>query len=196
MLDSQHAIALKNVEKAAAQMPGDQYVEIEKCLPDFGHEFFSEGNGGYFAGLAISFAIPKAAPTVDLIRPALALPVENSVSRRALGSDWIFVKLYVGESRVSYFFETAVKNLVEALRPHLQQLHFLRFADPDFHIRLQFLQPSIDDRRRLISDLIEALEQMVLQGVLSRVVYDVYDRDRMIRRCSKHRNRRANFLDR
>ena len=177
MLDASHSISLKSVEKAAAQTKSDQFVEIEECLPDFGNEICDGPHGRFFAELAISFFNSGHTPVSSLVQPALAAPPKNTLARRAFGSEWIFVKLYVGESRASYFLETVVKKMTDTLSRHFEQFHFLRFADPDFHIRLRFLQPSIELRQILQSNLVEHLERMVEEGVLDRVVYDVYDRE-------------------
>jgi lantibiotic biosynthesis protein len=95
------------------------------------------------------------------------------------GSEWLFMKLYTGTS-------TADRVLCDVVRPLVDkaigsgasdQWFFIRYGDPDWHLRLRFH----GDPRRLHSEVMPALHEemspLLDDGRLWRIQFDTYDRE-------------------
>src|SRR5262249_33208290 len=95
------------------------------------------------------------------------------------GTEWAYVKLYTGSS-------TADRVLVEDVAPVAKEAldsgvtdrwFFIRYADPEWHVRLRFH----GDPRRLRGELLPALERatepLLADGRLWRVAHDTYERE-------------------
>jgi thiopeptide-type bacteriocin biosynthesis protein len=95
------------------------------------------------------------------------------------GSEWLFAKLYTGTG-------TADRVLCEVVAPLVRKLidsgvvdrwFFIRYADPDWHLRLRFHGKT----ERLHGDVMPAIEAAVTlllkEGRLARVQFDTYERE-------------------
>jgi thiopeptide-type bacteriocin biosynthesis protein len=92
------------------------------------------------------------------------------------GSEWLFVKVYTGAAEADRVLTEAVAPLVaDAYSCGLiDRWFFMRFADPDYHLRLRFR----GDARALHGDLLVrlsmALDPALTAGAVSRVQLDTY----------------------
>ncbi|TSC34141.1 lantibiotic dehydratase [Corallococcus sp. Z5C101001] len=112
--------------------------------------------------------------------PAVALPKPPRVERSfPPGSEWLYVKLYTGTALADRVLAEAVAPLVrEALASGAaNQWFFLRYGDPDWHLRVR-LQ---GDPRRLRTEVLERLHALLhplrRDGLVHRVQVDTYERE-------------------
>jgi thiopeptide-type bacteriocin biosynthesis protein len=95
------------------------------------------------------------------------------------GSGWLYAKLYCGESTADRVLREAVAPLVrESLaRGDASHWFFIRYSDPDSHLRLRFA----GDPTRLVSTVLPALERavepLIAVGAVRKVVLDTYERE-------------------
>lgn len=96
------------------------------------------------------------------------------------GSEWLYVKIYCGyrvaeELLTNYFAE----NLPAWQEDHLfEQFFFLRFADPQPHIRLRFLNSVCPDNNHVLSHRIAtAMQPYIAGGQVPKIQYDTYVRE-------------------
>src|SRR5581483_9023055 len=133
-------------EELGALREGDAVV-LHEALPGPEHAWLSGADGRYFAELVVPlvlrpFARKAQAPAVDEARPSEA-PVTptSAVNRlRPPGSDWLFVKLYCAAVVEEEFLVGPARELCDALSRSgsIDGWFFVRYADPDPHIRLRF----------------------------------------------------------
>lgn len=81
-------------------------------------------------------------PTAPLTKPRSRIVTGQSegVSRRFTpGSDWVFASLYAGPATIDRLLIETVPPLLETLRQAdaLRHWFFVRYADPDWHLRLR-----------------------------------------------------------
>jgi thiopeptide-type bacteriocin biosynthesis protein len=146
---------------------------LTECFPDPGQALVTAPEGWFAHELVIpleatSPAQPKAAPLASM---------SNAPRIRAYppGSEWLYLKLYCGPA-------SADRLLVE-LEPLLRRTqaeglwdrwHFVRYRDPDHHVRLRFHGVPI----RLLSELLpqfhQHLEAPLAQGLLWKVQVDTF----------------------
>ena len=97
----------------------------------------------------------------------------------ALGSEWLYYKFYAG-------VKTADKLLAEVIRPLTQDLidrnqidkfFFIRYSDPDNHIRLRFHFPDLSKIGTVIQHVYKVLQPYIEQGMISKIQTDTYNRE-------------------
>ncbi len=134
----------------------------------------ARGPEGQFSNEIVVTFTRKRTPSPSVTRaPAPAI-------RRvfAPGSEWLYAKLYCGESTVDH--------VLRELAPVIRQLlvtgdatswFFLRYADPDSHLRLRFA----GDPTRLAGAVLPALERVITplidRGSVRKLGLDTYQRE-------------------
>jgi lantibiotic biosynthesis protein len=135
------------------------------------------------AGTHGSYAVEFVASVLPVERPQLAPANDVStprtiVARRrfGLGSNWTYVKLYMGEQAVDDFIVRTVAPLITGLLQgeSIDRWFFVRYADPQPHVRLRVraITPhSASVRERIVA----ASEEWLREQRIARCVFDTYD---------------------
>lgn len=95
------------------------------------------------------------------------------------GDKWLYIKLYTGN-------KTADKVLTQAIYPIIRNLYkkeriekwfFIRYADPDFHLRVRFLLKDTAYVGDVMQMLFKALQPYVKHNLIWNIQYDTYKRE-------------------
>lgn len=95
------------------------------------------------------------------------------------GSKWLYVKIYTG-------MKTADDILTNAILPVSRQLikngkiekwFFIRYADPDYHLRIRFLVSEISNIAEILEILNKKLSAWNKSGQLWKIQLDTYNRE-------------------
>ena len=95
------------------------------------------------------------------------------------GSEWIYYKIYSGTT-------TATMLLTELILPFTQELlktnkielwFFIRYADPDSHLRVRFLCKNVSYLGEIISAFQQNIQSYVDQGLVWKLQIDTYQRE-------------------
>lgn len=108
--------------------------------------------------------------------PTPALQVRRSFPP---GSEWLYVKLYTGSATADQVLRAAVGPVVrKALRARTaDRWFFIRYADPDWHLRLRLHGEPAALERRVWPSLRQALAPLLDDGRVWRVTLDTYERE-------------------
>lgn len=95
------------------------------------------------------------------------------------GSEWVYYKLYTGVKTADKILLEFIKPLTDSLSAGgwIDKWFFIRFNDPDFHIRLRFHLPDIKHLGGVTSMLHAALEPLLDERLLWKVQMDTYNRE-------------------
>lgn len=134
------------------------------------------GEGGRYGHELLVPFVAQREPTRDGVRPRAAETVRRA---RPPGSDWLFAKLYTAPSLAD---ELIVDELAPLARAAVSagaatSWHFLRYADPEFHLRLRLQGDPESLRRDLLPEVLAAADRLMVAGTLRRVVLDTYERE-------------------
>ncbi|HTD37765.1 MAG TPA: lantibiotic dehydratase [Candidatus Limnocylindrales bacterium] len=112
--------------------------------------------------------IAGAAPTID---PRLRL--------RPPGSEWLFAKIYGSPGRDDELIAGPLRELADGAvaAGHAKGWFFLRYADPEPHLRLRFHGEPRILSGTLMPAVCERLGELVESGSCARFVFDTYDRE-------------------
>jgi lantibiotic biosynthesis protein len=178
LLDLRHHLCRQHLARHAKKIGADGVLVLEEAVPQFGEEPVTGSDGAYFAELAARFeaVFPESLGAHHVSGTASALSGSRDVALRAPGSEWTYVKLYVGRQRMSYFVESHVARLVAELGALASDFHFVRYADPQDHVRVRF-RAADGIGAALMRRVVERVGEMVRTGLIDRASYDVYDRE-------------------
>jgi thiopeptide-type bacteriocin biosynthesis protein len=173
LIDSDNSFSLALLKEAIYKNGKVRIVEI---LQEPGEGFVGEDGKHYANEVVIPFRPVTVQPS-----PATNVRVPGQQQRRFMtASSWLFVKIYVGTS-------TADRILLELIGPYcnkmisegkLQKWFFIRYQDPDHHLRIRFYhgdqtdfwQPILKDLQALLSGWLES-------GLVLKMQTDTYTRE-------------------
>lgn len=103
---------------------------------------------------------------------------ESPVIRRFNpGSEWMSFKIYAGNSAAEHFLVEQLKPVILKNRELFSKWFFIRYGDPDWHIRLRFNgEPKVLYSQLLLS-LNEVLEPAVESGLIHKIELFTYQRE-------------------
>jgi thiopeptide-type bacteriocin biosynthesis protein len=147
---------------------------LTECFPDPGQALVTSPEGRFAQELVIPFE--AISPVQAKASPLPTLSDAPRVNAYTPGSEWLYLKLYCGPA-------SADRLLVE-LQPLLRNTqaeglwdrwHFVRYRDPDQHLRLRF--HGLPDRllSKLLPQIHQHLEERLAQGLLWKWQVDTFE---------------------
>jgi thiopeptide-type bacteriocin biosynthesis protein len=130
-------------------------------------------DGRYAHELIIPFACSPPPATQP---SASTCPRVVGVERFAPGTEWAYVKLYTERARADELLARVVQSVVDEMRSvsAIDRWFFVRYADPEFHLRLRFHGERRTLQEVLLPRLLGAVDPLVASGACSRVQLDTY----------------------
>ncbi len=95
------------------------------------------------------------------------------------GDQWLFFKIYIGLREVdNILIETIAPYIKHLFKKHyIDKWFFIRYSDPDYHIRLRVHVSEINAYGTIITMLHSALNRYIKSHIKSKVVIDTYIRE-------------------
>jgi thiopeptide-type bacteriocin biosynthesis protein len=117
--------------------------------------------------------------SVDSIQAPSHLVPASLKRRFAPGSEWLYVKLYCGAATADQVLRTAVRPATRQILAAgaADQWFFIRYSDPDHHLRLRFHGDPVRLLTEVWPQLQAALAPMLADGRVWRVQLDTYERE-------------------
>ena len=164
------------VAAAAKVLKGRQTAVLEEVLGTDGR--VAAGPAGRFAHeLIVPFirgGVPAAPPSV---RPGRQAP--NVQRTYAPGSRWLYLKAYTGTASADRLLTGTVGPVLRRLREagSVDSWFFLRYADPEHHLRLRLHGDPAALRDHALPALTDALAPRLADGTVWKVALDTYHRE-------------------
>jgi thiopeptide-type bacteriocin biosynthesis protein len=174
LIDTTNPVSLQYLAEYLARQG---YVKLCEFLQAPASCVVTSAAGHHVSELLLPFpaagrATPADLPTAQPLAPA---PTRTFVP----GSEWLFCKLYCGPA-------TAERLLTHDLAPTIEHLQaaglvekwfFIRYADPQPHLRLRFFSTTPGFGQPVIDALNAALAPAVADGQVRQVQLDTYQRE-------------------
>jgi thiopeptide-type bacteriocin biosynthesis protein len=95
------------------------------------------------------------------------------------GSTWLYFKLYTGQKSADQVLISNLYPLVQKLlgKNHIKDFFFIRYSDPDFHLRFRFYMSTPEAYGYVFQAFYETIEPCVTNGLISMVQCDTYQRE-------------------
>jgi thiopeptide-type bacteriocin biosynthesis protein len=195
LLDLLAPAQVEELRAAILRLRGPAAVTLSEVLPDLDQAWVCDsdhrafvtelvvplvrrsGGGDHLAHMnEANRAVSRADAEVRAVGSEVAAP---SARLRPPGSDWLFVKLYGPRELENDLIAGAMRSFAgEATASGMADAwFFLRYSDPDRHLRLRFRgEPS-----RLVRELLPAIctwaGALIDDGVCRRFAFDTYERE-------------------
>lgn len=97
----------------------------------------------------------------------------------APGSEWLYLKVYTGTASADRILTEAIAPVVRVLRNGgiIDSWFFLRYHDPDHHLRIRLHGNPFDLRDAALVTVTDALSPYLDDGTISSVAVDTYHRE-------------------
>jgi len=182
MFDNVLQLDLRNsdmFEILLAETKGQTKVELKEVLSssfssrvrdEFGHHYNNE------------VIVPFRNTAAKVHKHFVDKPLENisaaPIKRRfSAGSEWLSLKIYSGNSLVEQLLSEKLLPLIESNKDFFNKWFFIRYSDPDWHIRVRFHgEPNILCGQ-LLPTLNNLLDPMIESGELHKVELMTYERE-------------------
>ena len=139
-------------------------------------ELLAEGPEGKFVHeLVIPFINEQ--PAGEMTTNA---PTRSSLPRTFLpGSEWLFAKIYAGVGSIDRLLYTDLGPLISRFHGEgrIDQWFFLRYGDPDWHLRLRVHGNPTFLMGTMLPSLASECDRLIGQGIIRKVALDTYDRE-------------------
>ena len=95
------------------------------------------------------------------------------------GEDWLYYKIYCGKRTADQLLVEEIQPLVQELtqEERINQWFYLRYSDPQPHLRLRFLSPNTEHRNYLQQRIPVALSSYFQKDLIWKVQMDTYNRE-------------------
>jgi thiopeptide-type bacteriocin biosynthesis protein len=135
----------------------------------------TEAETGWLNGYANEVVVPL----VLTARDAVPRPIHSTASGRRPaylpGGEWLYAKLYGSSARQDELLGEHVSALVEELPPEVDRWFFIRYADPDPHLRLRFHGPSAVLCGKVLPAIHDWAARLHDAGLAGRMTLDAYE---------------------
>lgn len=93
--------------------------------------------------------------------------------------EWIYYKFYGGPSTCETLLLMQIMKLVQhfLLKGLIDSFFFIRYSDPDHHLRVRFHLKDIAHTAEVINKVNQEIKPLVLSGMISNVILDSYKRE-------------------
>ena len=180
LLDLENEPQVEQLRAEIRKIAEGTQLRLQEALPAPEHAWVS-GPGGYFI---TELMVPLVLRTGRIASDAAAVranPATYTAADRLRlpGSEWLFVKLYCPRAFENELLTGPIAELCEEAlaMSAASSWFFIRYADPDPHLRLRFR----GDPDRLTSELVPRVcvwaERVIRGGLGTRLCFDTYERE-------------------
>jgi thiopeptide-type bacteriocin biosynthesis protein len=95
------------------------------------------------------------------------------------GSEWTYIKIYAGNKTVEKILVEDILIIISKIkRNHLiDKWFFIRYADPDFHLRIRFRLKDRQSTGQIIEIVNDRLSKLIKSGLVWKIQLDTYNRE-------------------
>ena len=177
--DNELAADLDNVlsiEALAHEMRGRTSASFVEMVPGPDQLCASGPEGPFTHQVIVPFA--RSSPQPPAAQPP-ARPAATSCTRRfPPGSEWLYLKLFTGTATADQVLRRAARAVGSSLQAGgADQWFFIRYADPDSHLRLRIHGAPDKLLRETLPLLTRVLAPLLETGQLWRVQLDTYEQE-------------------
>jgi thiopeptide-type bacteriocin biosynthesis protein len=163
---------------------------LQEMLPDFQHLWLHNTHyAPYMAELVVPLIINRdALHTAEKRSHASGMEVQqwlhphhvpDGIRSRFPGEEWVYLKVYASRNFHDELITRSISTLVETVRnEHLcDRWFYLRYADPEPHLRLRFHAANDRVKEPLLLSVLEWSRHLTRESCIPRICLDTYERE-------------------
>lgn len=174
--DDEHVEVLRDELRRRPDSP----AVLQEALPGPADAWLPGPDGGHIAELVVPVRVREPAARRTAAEPrADGSPVSARVRLRPPGSDWLYLKLFAPHVFEDELIAGPLRSFGEfATGAGLSDgWFFLRYADPDPHLRVRFHGPPATLLGPLMEQLCGWAADLVADGACTGFAFDTYERE-------------------
>ena len=109
------------------------------------------------------------------------LPAAQTNIRRTfpIGTEWLYYKIYTGIKTADSVLSNHIKPLTEDMLKNglIDKWFFIRYTDPDQHLRVRFHIPDMNNYGKVISKMSGSINALMDDRMVWKIQTDTYDRE-------------------
>lgn len=149
-------------------------------LTELGHELGAlpkSQEGSYYTEFVFPIIKSPGIKNRESIPKRQYKPIDLAERFKLPGSEWMYVKWYGAWNRIEEFLGGQLREFCYKAEQNgwIGSSFFMRYADPDGHIRLRFFGESKKLQSEFLPQLNNFANNCLKEGMLSRMVIDTYD---------------------
>lgn len=156
-----------------------QHIELKEVLINQYRSPVVNSDGDSFANeIIVPFFNQGAKQHITIKDKSQFSHQKKSIKRNFLpGSEWLSIKLYAGNSAVEELLTNKLLPFIKQHRNYFQKWFFIRYGDPDWHLRLRFNGEPKLLYGKLLPALNRLLEPMLEDNEIHNVEIFTYQRE-------------------
>lgn len=135
-----------------------------------------KGNGytNEFIAILLKHTLPYSGGSINRLDEATMIQRDFFI-----GSEWFYYKFYCGVKTSDKLLVDAIKPLIVELTENklINKFFYVRYSDPDIHIRLRLNICSLDNIGTIASIVMKHINPFILQGLVTNTQIDTYKRE-------------------
>lgn len=179
-LDLDHPLHVRELQRDFAKLNEGQALTLTEAGAELDEHWAESPDGHHLT--EVVFPLVRTVPTaretsIEQIKQS-RLPFIPQAERQYMpGSNWMFLKLYGLHSREEEFIGFMLRTFCEGIlkQGKADQFFFMRYADPEPHIRLRFHGNSEHLTAELLPEVYRWALYLQQEGLLTRLVVDTYE---------------------
>lgn len=130
-----------------------------------------------FTNQVVAFLVKKEKHYTS--KPLPVKPLESTQRSFALGSEWLYYKVYCGVQSAEVILSEAITPVLTYLKDSnlIDNWFFIRYADPEKHIRLRFHLKDVNAIAQVLTSINQALLIFKENNRISQILVDTYERE-------------------
>ena len=185
VLDLENDMDLEDLRGELRQVTGDEPMTLEEVYPSLADAWLRGSSGSFVAEYVVPLVIHADNRTKPAQAPRPQPATLNTTAREATaasrlkppGSDWLYIKLYTAPSLEDDLLTGPIRELACWARQSdiVQRWFFVRYADPQPHIRLRFQGVPAMLSEALLPKVLSWGQDLVKQDLCLRFAIDTYE---------------------
>ena len=152
-------------------------LTLEEYLFEDDYALIKDSNGNSFTNECIAIVLNenKTYKQSHYIAPKTF----ESKQVFAIGSEWLYYKIYSGSKTADFILTEKLKHITEELKNQdiIDKWFFIRYADPDVHLRFRLHISDFSKFGDVVQLINNELEPLLNQQIISKIQTDTYKRE-------------------
>ena len=183
LLDLENNAQAEELRAEVRQLTDDAQVSLQEALPAPGQTWLDGPGGRFVTELMVPIVLRTKATSsghAPWLPPAAATSPPAAADRlRAPGSDWLFAKLYCPRPLEEDILTGPIADFCQQsiATSTADDWFFIRYSDPEAHLRLRFRGHPERLIRVLLPQLCSWAAELITEGRCTRLCFDTYERE-------------------